>query len=166
MRPQQAPRPDLDFEDVKSGFAVGRAAAISDWQFRKEVRDGEKQIAVLRAKKWAKEHPEQRKANVLRYIHKPAVKARQLKQQKARRWARICRERGVFTCEWKRCGAQFCQVPWCAKGPPPRYCSDSHSSMAYAARRTPSRLSNRPYTCGICGETGHSRRSCSAGAKS
>ena len=42
----------LDHDDVKSGFAVGKAAALADWAFRKERREGDRLVAAVRALKW------------------------------------------------------------------------------------------------------------------
>jgi hypothetical protein len=87
------------------------------------------------------------------------VKQRQLDLAKKRRHARHAAAARVFVCQLDYCGVEFCQVPWCAKGPAPRYCSDSHSSMAYFRRKKKTRPA-RKYTCGLCDEQGHSRRGC------
>lgn len=163
---------DQEKRDAEQGFVVRgeKEVRLREWfslhEAGEKAGDFDKRVAVLRAKKWAKEHPERRKAIALRYMHKPEVKARQLKQQKARRHDRI-KAGAVYTCQWKRCGVQWCQLPWAAKGPRKLYCCDSHSSMAYADRKK----SGKPrtahvYRCGLCGGNGHARTTCQVGGGS
>lgn len=147
-------RLDLDYEDMKSGFAVGKAAAIADWQFRKEQNDGDFKHLVwrLQAKKywaakpserkarifgyrrrWALEHPEQVKASAAKARKKlrgdPRKRAKELADKRARHAEKSQARRAatVYTCA-------VCEVQWCQLGRiparPPKYCVQACRSRA------------------------------------
>lgn len=100
-------RMDLDYDDVKSGFMVGRAARMADWAFKKEQREFEVLVNRLRVKRWQKANPERVKANDRRWrmLH------RQVETARVKRW-RHARTRGrVFTCASRECEVQWCRVP-------------------------------------------------------
>jgi len=202
MRLQHATRPDLEFEEVKTGFAVGKAAAMAEWSFRKEKRDfavivkrllnkryfANPRVAVenrRRSRAWALANPGKRKVIANRYAAKPAVRQRQLAQQKARLAAKRRSEGKVFVCKLEGCGAEFCRLPGIrGMGMHPGFCMPTHYSQWYyrhkrtEAQRTEILKKQREQYaasldapkawrgvlhCSKCGGTGHNRRRCFAG---
>jgi hypothetical protein len=155
--------PPIDGEDMKSGYTVGKAAAIAEWQFRKEVRDFVPVVNRLRVAKWQRENPERRRANANRYAAKPSVRARMLELARKRTLERHRAEGKVFTCELEHCRAQFCRVPGVrGMGMHPRFCSAGHYQTWHSRQKRKASGGNLK-TCTACGEKGHSRRGC-AGA--
>lgn len=153
----------LDHNDIKTGFAVGKAAAIADWAFRKEVRDFAAVVNRLRALKWQRDNPKRRKANANRYAAKPDVVARSLELSRRRRAARHRAEGKVFTCQLEHCGAQFCRVPGMrGMGMHPRFCTPGHYATWYDRQHRGDPAKQR--TCSVCGGKGHNRRGCARGA--
>ncbi len=149
---------DLDHDDVKSGFAIGKVARMAEWLFRKERREGDKVVARVRSLKWQRENPERRRANANRYAAKPDVIARGLRLSKKRRAARHRADGKVFTCQLEGCGAQFCRVPGVrGMGMHPRFCTSSHYTV-WRARQKADPAKRR--TCSVCGGKGHNRRRC------
>jgi hypothetical protein len=149
---------DLDHDDIKSGFAVGKAARMADWAFRRELREGEVVINRLRALKWQRENPDKRRVNANRYAAKPDNAERSLKLARARRAARHRAEGQVFTCQLAHCGAQFCRVPGVrGMGLHPRFCTPGHYAT-WRKRQTADPAKQRP--CSVCAEKGHNRRGC------
>ena len=152
----------LDHDDVKSGFAVGKAAALADWAFRKERREGDRLVAAVRALKWQRENPERAKAIARKYDAKPDVRARVAQAQKRRRVERHRAEGRVFACQLPGCGAQFCRVPGVrGMGLHPRFCTPGHY-VTIRKRQKADPAKRR--ACSTCGERGHNRRRCTRGA--
>lgn len=60
----------VDFEDAESGYQVGRAAALSDWAFRKQQDRDRRLFAVLMNKRWEARNPERAAA-----LHRKATAA-------------------------------------------------------------------------------------------
>lgn len=163
-RPLQGARLDLEYEDIKSGFAVGKAAAISDWAFRKEVRDFKVLVDRLRMSQWQRENPEKKAAKDRRWRRKPGVVAAILAKAKERRAARHRAEGKVFTCQLDYCGAQFCRVPG-SRGPAmhPRFCRETHYQTW--KKREKNKGAKDQKTCSVCGAKGHNRRGCVVAAR-
>jgi len=67
---------EIDFNDLDTGFMIGRAAAMADWAFKKEQREFETLIANLRAANWRREHLERSRAIQKKYRSTPKAKAR------------------------------------------------------------------------------------------
>lgn len=131
-------RLDVDYEDMKTGFQSGRAAALSDWSFRKEQKEFATVVNRLRVKKWAKENPEKRRRNANRYASKPAVKARQRAWQIRRRHGALKARATVYVCVEPDCRAEWCRVPGTYRGgPTPRYCSSACSQRNRYQRKHP-----------------------------
>jgi hypothetical protein len=97
---------DLDYTE-RAGFLTGKSAKLADWHFKKEQAEFTRQVAVLRAKKWAAENPEKRRENANRYASKPEARARSLALAKARRREKV--DPTVHTCA--ECGVQWCRMP-------------------------------------------------------
>lgn len=134
-RPEGA-RLDLDYEDMKSGFAVGKAAAMAEWSFRKELREFAPIVNRLRVLKWQRENPEKRRANANRYAAKPGNVERSLRLARKRRADRRRAEGQVFTCQLEDCGAQFCRVPGVrGMGLHPRFCRAGHYATWYSRQK-------------------------------
>jgi hypothetical protein len=139
-------RLDLDYEDVKTGFAVGKAAAMAEWSFRRELREFEPFVNRLRVLKWQRENPDRKRAKGRRYAAKPVVRARGLAAQKRRRMERHRAEGKVFTCQLEGCGAQFCRVPGVrGMGMHPRFCRPGHYATWYS-RQKANQAKRRPRT--------------------
>lgn len=123
----------VDYEEMKSGFQSGKAAALADWSFRKEQREFAVLVNRLRALKWAKENPVRATARTRVYQAKPGVRQHMnAMQNKRRRAAWRAVERAV-TC--RGCGVAFCPLP--KKGIARAFCTDrcknaSHSRLRYA----------------------------------
>lgn len=122
---------DLDFEDRQTGMLIGRAAAMADWSFRRDQRDFAKLVAVLRAKKWAQENPEQRKAIANRYAAKPEARAQALQLAKERRARKPI---PVLVCS--ECAALFIKAGR-KGGTVPKFCSTACYSRNRYQRLTP-----------------------------
>jgi hypothetical protein len=134
-RPEGA-RLDLDYEDMKSGFAVGKAAAMAEWSFRKELREFAPIVNRLRVLKWQRENPEKRRAKANRYAAKAANAERGLMLARKRRADRRRAEGQVFTCQLEGCGAQFCRVPGVrGMGLHPRFCRPGHYATWYSRQK-------------------------------
>ena len=153
---------DLEYDDIKTGFAVGRAARMADWLFRKERREGDRLVALVRSLKWQHDNPERRRAIARKYAAKPDVRARQIQANKRRRHARHRAEGQVFTCQLEGCGAQFCRVPGVrGLGLHPRFCRPAHY-VIWRTRQKADPAKRR--ACSLCGGKGHNRRRCPRGA--
>lgn len=137
----------VDFNDLKTGFQSGKAAALSDWSFRKEQAEFEKVVNRLRARKWAKENPEQRREIALRYSRKPEVGDHQLALARQRRLERHRAKAEVFACV--ECRVEFCLVKPKAGGRPRKYCTTACMLRERYQRITPGarrikRMGNQP----------------------
>lgn len=139
--PNRAARPviPVDYEDLKSGFQSGKAAALADWAFRKEQAEFVKVVNRLRVRKWAKENPEKRRAIANRYARKPGVSDRTTLLSKRRRHERHRKAGKVIVCA--ECRAAFCEVKP-RRGLPRRFCTANcdarfryHAKHPNAARR-------------------------------
>jgi hypothetical protein len=107
-------------DGVPVGYAVGKEAAMRDWQHRREVRDFDRLVNRLRVAKWQREHQERKRANNRRYAAKPEVVARALARRKALRAAKPA---PVLTC--LECGVKFIKRGR-RGGTVPRFCCDAH----------------------------------------
>lgn len=118
-------RHSFDFDEVDGGMLVGRAAALAEWRHRKEKDEFRRLVASLSATKWAKENPERRKANALRFWRKywPRVKDRENAKDRARRLETYKANPTVYRCQ--ECGAEFCRAPWyrTRSGVKPSFCT-------------------------------------------
>lgn len=130
-----AARVAVDYEDMKMGFQFGKAAALSDWSFRNEQAAFKKVVNRLRAKKWARENPEKRRAIANRYARKPGVSARQVALSKKRRHARHRAAAPVVTCA--ECRVEFCATKPQRGGRPRKYCSTACMQRERYQRITP-----------------------------
>jgi hypothetical protein len=131
-----ATRLALDFEDVKTGFQTGKAAALSEWAFRKEQAEFEVLVNRLRVKKWAKEHPERRRAIGLRYYHEsPGAKQRQLARARRRRREQQRASAPVIVCA--ECRVEFCCAKLQRGGKPRKYCTVACMQRERYQRITP-----------------------------
>jgi hypothetical protein len=98
--------PAVDYEDMKSGFQAPRAAALADWAFRKEQQEFGVLVNRLRARKWAKDHPERANARSRKWqaAHRAAVQDAQ-RRRRFKRWVAragqgiVCADCGVWFCE-------------------------------------------------------------------
>jgi hypothetical protein len=107
---------DREDIDAELGYSVRgeRDVRLRDWmslrgedgEAARSPREFEALVNRLRAKKWANENPERRRAIANRYALKPENMARSIANARKRRLERV---RGrVVACG--DCGAEFCQV--------------------------------------------------------
>lgn len=126
----------VDYEDMKTGFQSGKAAAMSDWSFRKEQAEFGVLLNRLRARKWAKENPGRANENAKRFQRKPGIRQRIVARAKAKRHARHRKEAVVLTCPGPACGVQFCRA-FPKKGLPRIFCTNACKCRARYHRVTP-----------------------------
>ena len=142
-----------------TGYLVGKAAAIADWQAAKEEREYEALFRKLRRRKYrldvAAEDGDRlktRRERQLAYAMRPELVA----ERKAS--ARRAHMANPTICTCAECGAKWCLV-FGAKGPRPRFCSKACYHADYQ-RRKRRKAGKRAYRCGSCGEQGHNRLRC------
>jgi len=118
------------------GFQVGRAAALSDWEFRKEQADFEKLCSRLYQRNWARkfrrENPERVRANLRRWRERNRDKINA--KERARRRA----TRPV--CECVECGKTWV-VPFGERKA--KYCSRKCRNKWHGRKRTREGRRNR-----------------------
>lgn len=118
-----ATRLPLDFEEVRGGMLVGRAAALAEWQWQREKRDFRRLVKNLTHYAWCRSHRELRREIANAYRRKPEVSARLAARKRRVRLAQYKDAPPVFTC--RNCGAQFSHVPWRRMGGPvPHFCDN------------------------------------------
>lgn len=133
--PNRAARPviPVDYEDMKTGFQSGKAAALADWSFRKEQREFKVIVNRLRARKWAKENPARANANARVYQAKPGIRAKMNQAQNGRRRRVWLAAVPVVSC--RGCGVEFCPA-FPKRGKPRAFCTDTCKSyFHWRARR-------------------------------
>lgn len=96
MKPRTDDDPDLDYSE-RNGFLTGKAAALSDWSFRREQKSFEKLVARLRAARWRKANPDLARESNRRTRLKHG--ARYNERQRNRRRVVAARRRKPRTCE-------------------------------------------------------------------
>jgi hypothetical protein len=144
------------------GFLVGKSAKLADWYAKKEQKEYDKLFNRLRASKWQREVYEaggdkldKLRARKRAHANKPEVQLHHGERAKLRRRARYYADPPVYEC--RACGARWCPL-FGVRGPKPEFCGDA-CRQRYRYQERPART-ERVYTCGRCGEQGHSRRGC------
>lgn len=113
------PELDIDFSE-RSGFLTGKAAALADWQHRKDAKAFAKLVAVLATRRWRIRNPKK-----ARDLYRRA----DLRRRARRHAAKVALTKGhVLTCAW--CGTQWCRIPRPKMGPTPLYCCADHGTAA------------------------------------
>lgn len=106
---------DVDYSE-RAGFLTGRAAAMADWAFRKEQREGDKLIARLYQRHWARRerrrHPERVRARLQRWRDANREHVRALERTRRAKRRRpvviVCKECGKR--EERRRRAAYCSA--------------------------------------------------------
>jgi hypothetical protein len=117
MRPTGPSDLELDFRE-RDGFQIGKAAALADWQARKEEAGFKRLCHRLYARNWARKersrNPERVRARLNRWRAENREKVRLLdRMRKARK-----RRQVILTCQW--CGQKFrpkrfSTAKWCSR---------------------------------------------------
>lgn len=134
---------DLDVSEIVFGFLQGRSLAMSDWHVRKEQRETERLVRMLKSRRFRtramadRQSERYKRLRASQNLYRRGWSKREKNRAKlaAKRKAKRHRQlRGkVITCRAPYCRATWCPIPG-RKGRHEAYCSKACAKRAETAR--------------------------------
>lgn len=123
---------------LQPGFQVGRAAALAEWEFRKQLREDRKLFARLYSRNWARRlrerDPERAREYCRKWRRENPERSREVERERMRRKRRAWAKLNPCTCE--ECGATWLPCDGRKRG---RWCSKACANRWHGRKRAAKR---------------------------